>query len=216
MNTLEDILQTEEGQYRYDIFRKLNFDFKPSLKILDVGCGSGYNSRIFRDVFKLDVKALDVYKHTNIEKFGLSFELGSVFELPFADKTFDYVYAQDVLHHVDEQTQARPQHEKALQELARVVKPDGYIIIVEANRYNPLFYPHMVKLLGHDHFRHEYLVDLLNTIFKNFTLKLFEIHYYNSRVLWLWRFYETVMEKFAPRSLLAYTFAIIKGEAVRA
>ena len=40
----------------------------------------------------------------------------------------------------------------ALAEYRRVLKPGGSALIVEANRYNPIFYPHMTLALGHEHF----------------------------------------------------------------
>ena len=57
---------SKHGQYKNDIFNKLDFDFEPGKKILDVGCGDGSDARIFLDEFNLNVYGIDIYKDENV------------------------------------------------------------------------------------------------------------------------------------------------------
>lgn len=50
-------------------------------------------------------------------------ENGSVLEMPFEDNTFDIVFSHGVLHHV-------PEVRKAQEEIARVLKKDGKLVIM--------------------------------------------------------------------------------------
>jgi ubiquinone/menaquinone biosynthesis C-methylase UbiE len=198
------------NQYKNDIFNKLDFDFERNKKILDVGCGDGSDLEIFANEFDLNVFGIDIYRHGNIKPGR--FMLADILNLPFKDRVFDYVFLHDVLHHIDETNQNNLLHIQALKELTRVCSPEGYIIIVEANRYNPLLYPHMVKLQGHNHWRQSYFIKIINAIFKNPEFKFFEAHFYPWFLKHIFKIYEFLMENFSPKCLLAYNVAIIKNE----
>ncbi len=198
------------GQYKKDLFCKLGFDFVRGKKILDIGCGDGSDAEIFANVMGLDVYGIDVYKNERIDKInGLKFKMAGVQNIPFEDGMFDYVFLHDVLHHVDEQHQSREQHRAGLLEIKRVTKAGGNVIVVEGNRYNPLFYPHMVKMCGHDHWRQSYFIKTINEVYENANFKFFECHFYPARYLWFWKIYEGLMERFSPKCFLAYNVAII-------
>ncbi len=200
------------GQYKCDIFHKLNFSFKRGNSILDVGCGDGVDAEIFIKVYGLKVYALDVFKHENIRNIkSLKFTKGSIFKLPFEDKRFDYVFIHDVLHHIDEKTQSTSKHLKALAELERVCKKGGTVIIIEANRFNPLTYPHMVLMMGHNHFRQSYFVYLLNKAFVRCRFKYFEAHFYPQSFLGLFKVYEKFMELQPFKGILNYNTAFIEA-----
>lgn len=199
------------GQYRYDIFTKLNFDFKSKSKILNLGCGDGEDSLILRDFYRLDVLNCDIYRHENIDKYKLDFKLAGIYNLPYETNSFDYIFLHDVLHHIDEENQNYEKHKLGLIEALRVLKPGGNIIIVEGNRYNPLFYPHMVKMLGHEHFSQPYFIKLINESFmdQKIEFKYFECHSYPKNQLWFWKIFEYIMENFMPKQILSYNVSII-------
>lgn len=197
-------------QYRNDIFDKLSFDFVKGKKILDLGCGDGSDSKYFINKFNLDTYGVDIYEHNLIKNIkGLTFKKGTIYKLPFQDSYFDYVFLHDVLHHIDEPEQRYKKHKQGLEELKRITKKGGYIIIVEGNRYNPLFYPHMVKMLGHNHFTQRYFIKLVNSVFNKSRFKFFEAHCYPHKYLWFWKTYEKIMEKYSPQMFLAYNIALI-------
>lgn len=200
------------GQYSSDIFLKLNFDFIPGKKILDCGCGDGSDAQIFINEYKLDTYGIDIYKHENIKNIKrLRFKKASIFNIPYDNNTFDYVFLHDILHHIDigEPKQRYTGHIEALRELKRVCKKGRFVIIIEGNRYNPLFYPHMVKKLGHNHFKQSYFKKIIRDVFGQVSFKYFECHLYPKKFIKFWKFYEFIMEKFIPKLLLAYNVTIV-------
>jgi ubiquinone/menaquinone biosynthesis C-methylase UbiE len=199
------------GQYKNDLFTKLNFEFKKDKKLLDVGCGDGSDAEIFIREFKLNTYGIDIYKDKNIKNVkGLKFKKAGIYNIPFKNASFDYVFLHDVLHHIDEPKQRYKKHIEGLNELKRVVKKNGYIIIVEANRYNPLFYPHMVKMRGHNHFKQKYFKKIVKDVFSNAKFFHFEAHLYPSSYLRIWKLYEYIMEKLISKKFNAYNVVVIK------
>lgn len=202
------------GQYKNDIFNKMGFAFKPGSKLLDVGCGEGSDAEIFIKEFKLDVYGTDIYEDEKVKSVeGLKFQIANISQLPFEDNFFDYVFIHDVLHHVDEKNQSLESHLVGLKELQRVCKNYGNILILEGNRYNPLFYPHMVLLKKHNHFAQKYFKYIIEKSFPDYKLEFFECHLYPKSFFKLFKIYEKFMEKFSfLRPFLAYNFAIIKNK----
>jgi len=203
-------IEKQFGQFTGDTFKKLDFPFVAGKNILDLGCGPGLDSLIFKNTFELDTYALDLYEHENIKDLKVKFMLGSIYQLPYENGFFDYVFMHDILHHIDEMGQRYSKHTEALRELKRVVKREGFVIIVEGNRYNPLFYPHMVKMLGHQHFSQKYFRKIVKEVFPSAKFQVFESHLYPKKWLWFWKFYETTMERYCPKPFLAYNVAIIR------
>lgn len=199
------------GQYKYDIFNKMNLELREGSKILDVGCGDGQDGEIFINVFRLKTYATDIFKHGNISKIkDLKFKLGSIYKLPYDDNQFDYVFLHNVLHHIDEKNQSFSKHKKALKEIERVCKNKGRIYILEANRYNPLFYPHLVLMGKHNHFTQQYFVKLMKSVFMNVESRHFEAHLYPSSLVGLFKLYEFAMERFMPKKFQSYNFSSIE------
>jgi ubiquinone/menaquinone biosynthesis C-methylase UbiE len=193
------------------VFEKLDFDFKEGRKILDVGCGDGSDAEIFINEFRLNTFGIDISRHKKCRGIkGLHFKNAGIYDIPFKEGYFDYVFLHDVLHHIDEEKQDHLNHIKGLAEVGRVCKKGGYIIIVESNRYNPLSYPHMVKLEGHNSFRQAYFKKLICESFPNPVFKHFEAHVYPKKLLPFFKVYEYFAEKIFPKSIMAYNVAIIK------
>lgn len=199
-------------RYIKDIFTKLDVFFKKGSAILDVGCGDGIFTKFFKEILGLEVCGIDIYKSSLLDS-SIKFKKGSIYKIPFRDNSFDYIFLKNIMHHVDEPRHRKNRHKKALFELKRVCKKKGKIIIIEANRYNPLFYVHMVVFGKHDHFRQSYFISLVNSVFPNAEFKFFEAHLYPFPLfIQAFKIYERLMEWFSPRAFLAYNVAIITNE----
>jgi SAM-dependent methyltransferase len=66
--------------------------------------------------------------------------VGDVRDLPFADDAFDAIYSMGTIEHFDET-------ERAVAEMARVLRPGGRAIIGVPNRHDPFLRPLFVTLL---------------------------------------------------------------------
>ena len=100
-----------------------------SSTFLDVGCGAGYSLMKAYTEFDCHIQGIDPEPGAHgVGRFtsGLWKERpiikGIAESLPFDDSTFDVVYSSHVLEHVESE-------EKALQEMKRVLKPNGILII---------------------------------------------------------------------------------------
>lgn len=194
-------------QYRKDLVKKMALDFKPNHRLLDIGCGDGEFTMHLAERYKLRVKAIDLTAHKNWGKIAspdIQFKKGSIYKLPFESNMFDYVFLKDILHHIDEPKHDLRQFKKAFQEVKRVCKAGGRIIILEANRYNPVFYPHMVILKGHDHLRYDKLITVVDDNFKNYKIKCFEAHVYPKHLVAIFKLYEALMDNVIFHKFRAY------------
>lgn len=196
------------GQYKDDFFNKLGFEFEEGKSLLDVGSGDSTDLQIFITEYSLKVHGMDIYKHESVDILGMEFDLASILDIPFSDGTFDYVYSHDVLHHINEEHPTRRDHIRGLMEMKRVTRDGGYTVIVEGNRYNPLFYPHVVKMMGHDHFRQSYFKSIVRDVFEQVEFGTFEAHLYPEWGLRFFKLYERFMERYMPRWFMAYNVAI--------
>jgi SAM-dependent methyltransferase len=105
---------------------------------LDVGCGPcAHSIRLANRGFL--VQAIDFSKsvlekaEANVKAKGLEDKIKvqneDILALPFGGATFDYILCCGVLMHI-------PDLEKAISELARVLKPRGILVISECNMYS--------------------------------------------------------------------------------
>lgn len=110
----------------------------PGATFLDAGCGNGTHTvRLAQQgypVVAVDCSAYILKKAESlVQDCNLServkFQQGDVTHLSFPNAQFEYVLCWGVLMHI-------PQVEQAIQELVRVTKPGGAIIISEANMHS--------------------------------------------------------------------------------
>lgn len=100
---------------------------KPELKILDAGCGTGFNlgyyqSQAGRDVYGLDIapEALHGVRKRGFHKIVQA----SVTGIPFQTGTFDLVFSFDVMQQVSPKLSG-----SAFKEMFRVLRPGGSLFI---------------------------------------------------------------------------------------
>ncbi|KAI5968978.1 hypothetical protein CANMA_001974 [Candida margitis] len=121
---------------------------QPDFKVLDVGCGPG---SITIDIAKnylsqggsvigieptpevIDT-ANNLKQSIAADVDNVSFQIGSIYKLPFDDNTFDLVHAHQVVVHLEDPV-------KALKELARVTKPGKYVTVKDGDLDSILIYP---------------------------------------------------------------------------
>ena len=125
-------------QYHFEklhhLVRLVDFDGYRGRSVLDVGCGAGVDLARFAkggaDVTGVDVARSAIgLAQANFQQQGLRgrFEVANGEQLPFADGSFDLVYAHGVVQYT-----AQPQ--RLVDECRRVLKPGGEAIFQVYNR----------------------------------------------------------------------------------
>ena len=96
--------------------------------VLDIACGEGYGSKLMKDwgaasVVGVDIssEALQIANQMFAEE-GITFLQHTAEELPFESQSFDVIVSYETVEHLDHP-------EKFLEELARLKKADGVVII---------------------------------------------------------------------------------------
>lgn len=97
--------------------------------ILDAGCGSGYSTElIFNEFAPSQLVAFDLMPEqinlANKRNLGADFFVGDVANIELPSNMFDAVFIFGILHHV-------PDWKRALREMARVLKPQGVLLMEE-------------------------------------------------------------------------------------
>jgi 2-polyprenyl-3-methyl-5-hydroxy-6-metoxy-1,4-benzoquinol methylase len=116
-------------------------------RVLDAGCGTAYGSRLLVDrgatsVLGVDVAAGVLEAAASEMPSAVTLRAGDLREIPAADGTFDLVVCFEVIEHV-------PDPEAILDELVRVLAPDGLLLISSPNRG---IFP-----AGNPHHQHEFV-----------------------------------------------------------
>jgi ubiquinone/menaquinone biosynthesis C-methylase UbiE len=200
------VTRSSSGEVRYQerCIDKTRVRFRGDERLLDAGCGNGGVARLLRrrvaEVVAVDIEPFPEWR----DEPGLTFATADAERLPFEDASFDVVHSKDSLHHMHDPR-------KALAEYHRVLRFGGTVVIVEANRFNPVFYVHMTRMLGHEHFRRSVLRALVRERFPDARFGAFEAHYVPGvdRFLWLQHAVEETLERLpGVRWLLSYNFAV--------
>jgi ubiquinone/menaquinone biosynthesis C-methylase UbiE len=105
--------------------------------VLDAACGEGYGSdllaRSASQVTGIDLSEATIQqaRKTYASRTNLRFYCGSVTQLPYPDETFDLVVSFETIEHLTATDQI-----KFINEIHRVLKPDGLFVISTPNRIN--------------------------------------------------------------------------------
>lgn len=100
--------------------------------VLDVASGEGYGSYLLsyvaESVIGVDISHEAIHHSSNsYQKPNLRYLQGDCCRLPLADNSIDLVVSFETIEHHD-------QHEKMLQEIKRVLRPDGLLLISSPNK----------------------------------------------------------------------------------
>jgi ubiquinone/menaquinone biosynthesis C-methylase UbiE len=146
---VKDVEQYEEDRRmsvrRETINKYLKQYAAPGAKLLDCGCGLGDILSGLPDGYELH--GFD-FAHSNVKVAQRRLEgraevrQGSLYEIPYPDNSFDVALCTEVLEHLE-------QDDKAVGEIARILKPGGFIMAAVPYQF---YWPDYLRLMGH--FRH--------------------------------------------------------------
>jgi ubiquinone/menaquinone biosynthesis C-methylase UbiE len=126
----------------------LDYEHTGSLRVLDVGCGQGIDMMRYASA-GARVTGIDLTPHhaqlarKHLAAMGLEATIvdGDAESMPFAEKSFDRVSSNGVLHHT-------PDMPAALREIRRVLVPGGEARIIVYNRRSFHYWLSQVLLQG--------------------------------------------------------------------
>lgn len=149
----------EEHLARYQ-FTKTFVDEK---SVLDFACGTGYGTAMIKSFGAKKVIGIDI-SHEAIsyaEKLhnadGITFLEASAASLPLQNNSIDIVVSFETIEHLTD-----TDRDRCLQELARVLKRDGVLLLSTPNRR--ITSPNSIKPLNRFHVREFTLKELIQTL----------------------------------------------------
>lgn len=136
-------------KYEYDptflpfLYKWLNL--KPGMTVADVGCGSGYFTRILARGLKGEGKIvgidpsktliLEAEKIAKKEGFSnIEFKVGNIYKIPTRDNYADLVVCHIVLCNI-------PRQFDAILDMKRVAKIGGKVVVIDPARGGGIYYP---------------------------------------------------------------------------
>lgn len=135
------------------------------LEVLDIACGEGYGSAMLAEsaatVIGVDIDQASVDHATR--RYGplhtnLRYERGSATAIPLADNSVDAVVSFETIEHIHEQ-------QELLQEIARVLRDDGFLIISSPDRR---MYSDVTGFVNEHHVKELYREEFEALLDKNF------------------------------------------------
>jgi SAM-dependent methyltransferase len=127
--------------------------------LLDVGCGIGMYTSAFQpytsEVFGIEIEQP---RAQQAAETGTAVAQAMGETLPFAANTFDVVFSHEVLEHVRDDR-------RAVEEMVRVARPGGHLVIFVPNRLYP-FETHGIYWRGEYHFGNKPFVNWLPNVLR--------------------------------------------------
>jgi ubiquinone/menaquinone biosynthesis C-methylase UbiE len=123
----------DEDDTRGFLVDAAHLEDKPAPRILDICCGTGAVILTFEERYPESVAIGYDFSHGMLRKAQeknvtdrVVFVEGDAAVLPFADDSFDVVTCSHALYELKGETR-----QEALREMKRVVRPDGYLLLME-------------------------------------------------------------------------------------
>lgn len=177
-----------------DYLKKSNYAPYSNLFLIDIGCSTGYMTKIYGDNLgtvigtDIDVNAVN-YAKTHNTKDNITYQMADSMNLPFSNNCFDIATCSHIYEHV-------PDPERMISEIYRVLKPNGFCLFLAGNRF-VLIEPH-------------YRLPLLSVIPKPLAHHYLRVtqkdEYYYENLMSYWKL-KKLVNKF---ELIDYTLEVIK------
>ncbi|HOV84335.1 MAG TPA: class I SAM-dependent methyltransferase [Paludibacteraceae bacterium] len=149
----------------YFVVNQINLTGK---KVLDIASGEGYGSNILANyaekVTGVDISpeaiahAQKVYNRNNLEYIQ-----GNATKIPLTDKSIDVVVSFETIEHLEEQ-------ERMMEEICRVMKSEGILIISSPDKY---YYSDVPNFKNEFHVKELYYEEFKNLISRYFQKSIF-------------------------------------------
>ena len=101
---------------------------RKKVKAVEIGCGEGFSTQRLRKMLPSNISlqasefVADLVPKAQKRNPDVPIIEESIYETTYPDNTFDLIFLLEVLEHLD-------YPDKALAELARIIKPDGYLVL---------------------------------------------------------------------------------------
>ncbi len=132
---------SERAQLRLEGFKDLLLRHRipEHGRLLEAGCAQGIRTKLISEFFpKLEIVGIDrspeLLSEARDTASGPTYIEADLYDLPFPDASFDFVYSRLVFMHLKDP-------EKAMKSLLRVLKPGGKLLIEDADRDCMFFEP---------------------------------------------------------------------------
>ncbi|MDA8822804.1 class I SAM-dependent methyltransferase [Candidatus Pelagibacter bacterium] len=159
-----------------DFFKYLKLNAS-NREILDYGCGVGpvihkvinYSPKKITGIDISDISISKAKKIFQNQKIEVNLQVDNCEKTKFHDSKFDIVYGLGILHHL--------QLSESINEIARILKPDGVFLFIEPLGTNPIvnlyrkFTPSSRSIDEHPLIERDF--QLIRKKFKNVTLKYY-------------------------------------------
>jgi ubiquinone/menaquinone biosynthesis C-methylase UbiE len=148
-----------EHLHRYAIARK----WVTGKNIVDIASGEGYGSYLLSSIAKT-VKGIDIsseavnHSRKKYKRDNLEYQVGSASEIPIKDKSVDVVVSFETIEHHDK-------HEEMMQEIKRILKDDGVLVMSSPDRKN---YSEVMQFKIEYHVKELYCEEFYNLVKKYF------------------------------------------------
>jgi ubiquinone/menaquinone biosynthesis C-methylase UbiE len=124
------------AQHFCDLMEQVRGEGAPPPAVLVAGCGQGHEARYIHQRLGGETIGVDRVLAEEARRRasdGCTLIEASVLELPFDDESFDAVFYHHVIEHV-------PDPSRSLEELARVLRPGGWLYVGTPNRHRLVGY----------------------------------------------------------------------------
>lgn len=135
---------SDSRSYLWEELKQFEKFVKNGMNILDIGCGNG---RLY-EIFKVkNIKYTGIDNCALLIKFAqekhpeVNFQVGEALNLKFEDNKFDMVFAIAFLHQIPSQELRT----KVLQNINRVLKKDGLLIMTNWDLWQPSYLRYILK-----------------------------------------------------------------------